>query len=48
MVILFSRRGLGVVRLVSLNLFQNPLPNHHQILVNIRIQKPEHLDMQGI
>jgi hypothetical protein len=39
---------LGVVGVVALNLFQNPLPNHHQILIHIRIQKPQNLDMQGV
>jgi hypothetical protein len=32
----------------SRDLFQNPLSNHHQILIHIRIEKPEHLDMQGV
>jgi len=28
--------------------FQNPFTNHIQVIINIRIQKPEHLDMQSV
>jgi hypothetical protein len=46
--LLYLRRGLGGGGVVALDLLQNIFTDSIQIIVDIRIKKPNHLDIQSI